>query len=512
MYGIRSIASRIAGGVAVAVVGGTLACTSATAMEGTPAGATAFTFAAQINIGGGQQACTGALVDPQWVITASTCFVTTPGGGLVDGKPSLKTTVRVGSSDLASSTVQTREVSHLVTSADRNVVLAKLSTRVQGITPVKLSSTPPTPGETLQAAGFGRTATKWVPENLHTGDFTVDYADGVALGLKGVGKSVLCKGDTGGPTFRVKDGASELVGVNSRSWQGGCLGADKAETRTDAVASRADDLGAWVKKTTFRADGDLNNDGSADLAAVWTDGSLHVYSGDKAKGLSGVRTPQLGGTTWLTTKRVAKGDFTGDGVADLMAVWTDGTLHLYKGDGAGKFLPATTVSMGGSTWGTVKNLTSGDFTGDGIADLMSVWNDNTLHLYKGTGNGQLQAATSVWGGAGWGVKEGALTAGDFTGDGIADLMSIWTDGTLHMYKGNGAGDVNPSTPAMGGTTWLTTKLVAGSDYTGDGIADLMAIWSDGTMHMYRGNGAGNVLPAVDVAAGGSTWGTMKFIA
>ncbi|MFE2523975.1 FG-GAP-like repeat-containing protein [Streptomyces sp. NPDC059382] len=507
---MRKLAARAAVVLSSLVLAGGLTCAPAAALEGASAGSKDYSFAVQLDIGG-RQGCTGALVDPQWVITSSSCFVTTPGGILVDGKPALKSYARVGSSDLTNSAVQSREVVQLVTSAGRDVVLAKLATRVQGIAPVRIGSTVPMVGETLQAAGFGRTASEWAPDTLHTGAFAVDHADDATLGLNGVGKSVLCKGDTGGPTFRVKGGVPELVSVNSRSWQGGCLGTDKTETRTGAVTYRTDGLGAWVRKTTFRAEGDLTDDGVADLAAVWNDGSLHVYTGDKAQGLSGARTPQLGRTSWLTTKRIAKGDFTGDGVADLMAVWNDGTLHLYKGDGTGTFLAGTTVTMGGNTWATVKNLTAGDFTGDGVADLMSVWNDNTLHLYKGTADGQLQAGTSVWGGTGWGVKEGALTAGDFTGDGISDLMSIWPNGTLHMYKGNGAGDVAPSTQAMGGTTWLTTRLVAGSDYTGDGVADLMAIWGDGTLHMYQGNGEGNLLPDITVAAGGDTWRTMKFI-
>ncbi|MFI5808951.1 FG-GAP-like repeat-containing protein [Streptomyces sp. NPDC051561] len=508
---MRRTAVRSAGLIAATAALGVLTGTTATALSGTAAPAQAYPFTAQLDIGSGQQACTGALVDPQWIITATTCFATTPGGGAADGKPALKTTVRVGNPDLTASSVQTREVVQLVTSEDRNVVLAKLATRVQGITPVKLSSTPPTAGETLQAVGFGRTSTEWVPDYLHTGDFTVDYADGVAVGLNGVGKAVLCKGDTGGPTLRVKNGVPELVGINSRSWQGGCLGTDKAETRTAAVASRTDDLGAWVKRTTFRADGDVNSDGSADLAAVWSDGTLHLYSGDKAKGLSGAYNSQIGDGAWGGMKNFAKGDFTGDGVADLMAVWNDGSLHLYRGDGAGKFLAATTVTTGDKAWGAMKNLTAGDFTGDGIADLMAVWADNTLHLYKGTANGQLQGHTTVWGGTGWGVKEDALTAGDFTGDGIADLMSIWNDGTLHMYQGTGTGDVKASIPAMGGTSWLTNKIIAGSDYTGDGVGDLMAVWSDGTLHLYTGNGAGNVNPAITVPVGDNAWGKMKTV-
>ncbi|CAM5287659.1 hydrolase [Streptomyces spiroverticillatus] len=505
---MRSRTGQLAGITASLVVAGALASTPATALDGSPAAAKAYPFAAQIDIGG-QQACTGALVDPQWVITASTCFVTTPGGGLADGKPVVKTTVRLGSSDLAGSGVQTREVVYLKTSEDRNVVLAKLSNRVQGIAPVKVSSTAPAAGETLKAAGFGRTADEWVPDYLHTGDFTVDYADGVALGLKGVGTSVLCKGDTGGPTFRVKDGIPELVGVNSRSWQGGCLGTDKAETRTSAVASRTDDLGAWVKKTTFRVQDDLTRDGIADLAAVVGDDTLQVYPGDKANGLTGNRIAQLGGTGWKGLTRFAKADFTNDGIADLVTIWADGTLHLAAGDGAGKFGQQTQITYGGTSWGGVKHIAAGDFDGDGNADLMAIRSNNELNFYKGDGEGQVAAGQPTMGGASWDRIQ-KMTAGDFDGDGIADLATVWsTDNSLHIYSGNGDGSVVDSTIGYGGNTWTTVRIMTAGDYTGDGIADLMTVWNDGSMRLYKGNGQGDIVASTKV--GTLNWANVRRI-
>jgi hypothetical protein len=505
---MRRFAARCAGLITATATIGALSLTSATALSGTPATAQAYPFTAQLNVGS-QQACTGALVHPQWVITATTCFATTAGGGAADGKPALKTTVRVGGSDLASSAVQTREVVELVTSDDRNVVLAKLSTRVQGIAPVKISSTAPVAGETLKAAGFGRTSTEWVPDYLHTGDFTVDYADGVALGLNGVGKSVLCKGDTGGPTFRVKDGVPELVGVNSRSWQGGCLGTDKAETRTAAVASRADDLGAWVKKTTFLSQDDLTGDGIADLTAVWYDGSLRVHPGDGKGGLTGANIAQLGGTNWGGMKRLMVGEFTGDRTADLMAIWADGTLHLYKGLGNGKVADQVPVGDGNS-WGTMKQVIAGDFTGDGIADLAGIWYDGTFHIHPGNGQGGLTGKNIVQaGGTSWGSMQ-LLAAGDFNGDGIADIPSVWHDGSLHIHPGKSDG-VLAGTNAVqpGGTNWGGMKQVVAGDFTGDGIDDVMAVWADGTMHHYQGDGKGNISSAHNVATPGNTWGTLK---
>ncbi|MFE5487957.1 FG-GAP-like repeat-containing protein [Streptomyces sp. NPDC056527] len=488
----------------------TMATTApAIALNGTDAPAQ-LNFTAKINVGE-QAACTGALVAPQWVLTAATCF--SPDGKPAAGKPAVTTTVTVGRTDLAQTTVgSTLEAVQLVPRADRDVVLVKLASRVKNVTPVTIASAAPTADEQLSAAGFGRTKTTWVPDKLHTGTFTASSSDATTVALAATGDALICQGDTGGPLLRQKDGAVELLAIASGSWQGGCLGTDAAETRTNALGARVDDLGSWIADTVFARQGDLTGDKAADLAAVWTDGSLHVYTGSATQGLSGARTPQLGGTGWLTMKQLAKADFTNDGVADVMAIWNDGTLHLYKGDGNGSITAQTPIAMGGTTWGTTKQMTAADFTGDGWGDLLTVWNDGTLHLYRGDGKGNITAATTVaMGGSTWGTVE-QFVGGDFDRDGNADLMAVWNDGTLHFYKSNGDGSFNAQKPVWGGNTWSTVTLMAGDDYSADGTADIMAIWGNGTLHLYKGTGNGDIDSGMTVPVGGSTWLTMKHLA
>ncbi|MFF4278983.1 FG-GAP-like repeat-containing protein [Streptomyces kronopolitis] len=477
------------------------------ALVGSDAPADTYSFTAKINVAE-QQACSGVLVDPQWVLAAASCFAD-GGKPARAGKPAAKTTVTVGRSDLAQSGGKVLDAVELVPHADRDVVMVKLARRALGITPVNLATQGPVAGEQLTVTGFGRTKTEWVPDKLHSASFTVTSAAGADVGLKGSDQAVICQGDAGGPALRTTDGTPELVALNSRSWQGGCLGTDPKETRTDAVDVRVDDLSDWIRRTAFRVQDDVTGDGIADLAAVWNDGTLHLYPGEVNKGLSGQNIAQLGGTSWKTMKQHAKGDFTNDGIADLMTIWNDGTLHLYKGDGKGKFTTAAAVTEGGKTWGTTKQLTAGDYDGDGISDLMAVWSDGTLHLYKGKGNGQLQPQVKVnVGGNTWGTVK-LLPGGDFNGDGIADLMAVWDDGTLHYYPGNGTGQVGTQTPVpVGGNTWDTVRQLTAGDYTGDGIADLMAIWTDGTLHLYKGDGKGGITTATTIPYGGNTWKDM----
>ncbi|WP_370413871.1 FG-GAP-like repeat-containing protein [Streptomyces fradiae] len=498
--------------MAAAVVGsGVLVSTPSQALQGTDAGA-AFGYTAKIVVGDSDRACTGVLVDPRWVLSAASCFADAA-GAVASGKPTAKTMVTVGRTDLTQTTTgATVEAIRLVPRTDRDVVLVKLASRVNGVAPAAVATTAPSDGEPLNAAGFGRTKTAWVPDKLHTGEFITTSSDATTVALAASADAVICQGDSGGPLLRQKDGAVEVVAVASRSWQGGCLGTDAAETRTDAVGVRVDDLRGWIADTVFAPQGDLTGDKVADLAAVWTDGSLHVYTGSAAQGLSGAQTQQLGGTGWLTMKQLAKADFTNDGVADVMAIWGNGTLHLYKGDGKGNITDGTTVAMGGSTWGTIKQMTAADFTGDGWGDLLTVWNDGTLHLYRGDGKGNITDGTTVaMGGSTWGtIKQ--FVGGDYDRDGIADLMAVWSDGTLHFYKSNGDGTFNSQKPAWGGNTWSTVKLMAGDDYNADGTADIMAIWGNGTLHLYKGNGTGDIDSGMTVPVGGSTWLTVKHLA
>ena len=123
---------------------------------------------------------------------------------------------------------------------DRDLVLARLATAATGLPWTRFAPAVPAAGTDLTAAGFGRTKTEWVPDKVHTGTFTTNASDTVTV--TGKGADAICKGDTGGPLLNA---ARLLVGVNSRSWQGGCLGTPATETRTGAIAARADNLSAW---------------------------------------------------------------------------------------------------------------------------------------------------------------------------------------------------------------------------------------------------------------------------
>ncbi|MEV0390674.1 trypsin-like serine protease [Nonomuraea sp. NPDC050643] len=218
---------------------------------GSAAPADGYGFVADVRVGDAVRGCSGALIDPEWIVTARSCFA--EGSSPVPtGPPSQPTTVTVGRENLTTTSKgQTRSVTHVVPHPARDLLLAKLSSPVVEVTPVRVSATAPASGEVLQVAGFGRTATKWVPHRLHTAPFSVQTVNTEALEITGDSSApaTICKGDAGGPALRGAAAGLELVALHTASWQAGCLDTDASETRTAATETRLDNVRDWVRQT-----------------------------------------------------------------------------------------------------------------------------------------------------------------------------------------------------------------------------------------------------------------------
>ncbi|CAM5678700.1 hypothetical protein SAVIM338S_07261 [Streptomyces avidinii] len=185
-------------------------------------------------------------MDPSWLATTQDCFAETPGASVPSGKPKLKSTVTLTNG-------QSLEVTELAVSSDRGLTLARLARPAEGIAPVTLATKLPAPeGEAVTTVGFGRTKTEWVPSKPHTGTFQTFWNGQVNFGIRSTNGDSICQGDTGGPVLNSK---GELIGVSDRSWQGGCLGTDPAETRTEAIVTRTDDLVGWIAQLRAMAPG-----------------------------------------------------------------------------------------------------------------------------------------------------------------------------------------------------------------------------------------------------------------
>ncbi|MFD7015379.1 FG-GAP-like repeat-containing protein [Streptomyces sp. NPDC059928] len=499
---------------------GLLSATPAGAVTGSDVKDGGSAFTVKLNVGD-KQACSGALVDAQWVLTAASCF-SDGGQPAQTGKPSLKTTVTVGRTDLSQSAGSVVEAVNVIPRADRDVALVKLAWPVVGITPVKVSVTAPAAGELLQSTGFGRTKTEWVPNRMHSGAFTVATVDGGSVNLNGSDNAVICQGDAGAPAVRDNNGAAELVAVNSRSWQGGCLGTDPAETRTSATDARVDDLGSWVapyiaatnaarpslsslipNATTVMSAGDFNQDGRSDLAVVLKDGSLHTFAGRDGGTFEYGRPLWKNDGSWKAATKIIAGDFNGDGFTDIAAVGSDGRLRLYAGksDGTladGKLMWADTTT----NWNGMLQLARFKSDATGRDGLLAVWGAGpagALYAYPTNGEGVLSGdSKSMWKNDGSWKAAAKLTTGDFNGDGRDDVAVASSDGALIRFSGNPQGGLSDGVSMWRDKTWGAAQLILAGDFDGDGKVDLGSLWGNQQrFNFFKGDGAGALADGQD---------------
>ncbi|MDQ0795387.1 VCBS repeat-containing protein [Streptomyces sp. B1I3] len=228
---------------------------------------------------------------------------------------------------------------------------------------------------------------------------------------------------------------------------------------------------------------DFDNDGTGDFVYrlpsgdVWTDWGYDAV-------------PAISGADSQVKDLLLPGDLTGDGRADLLSLTATGSLRLHDGVSAtyeGGLSAYSTLSSGWQAYN--KLVVPGDLNGDGNPDLLAR-STAGLFLFPGTGT-NFGKGVQI-GGAGWSQFDQLVGADDLTGDGIADLVTRNSSG-LYVYPGNGAATGYPFMDRLqvGGAGWSQyNQLAGGTDYNGNGTADLVARGYDGTLWFYDGKGTG----------------------
>ncbi|MEV6976000.1 trypsin-like serine protease [Kitasatospora sp. NPDC093806] len=308
------------------------------------------------------KSCTATLVDRRWVLTSATCVADDDAArtATIDGR--------------------TVGVTKVERDAGRDVAMVQLATAIDGVTPVPVASAAPVTGENLRVPGNGRSATKWLPTSLHTTTHTVGTVTATGFeSAPATGSAAICAGDAGAPLLRTANGATEIVGVASRSWQGGCLGS--TETRTGAVNSRADGLGAWVK--TLRV-GTAEVQPGTHLQIVGSDGSTWGKTADYAAGQWSAGWAPIDDSNLLAIDSVTIGD-------TVYAYAINEDHRVYTRDGK--------VGGGWSKWQEVPPGTA-----VGVKGITATARGNTVDLMIIGSDGSLYSTTGDYAGGDWSGK------------------------------------------------------------------------------------------------------------
>jgi hypothetical protein len=234
---------------------------------------------------------------------------------------------------------------------------------------------------------------------------------------------------------------------------------------------------------------DVNRDGILDLVTVnYSTNSVSVLLGRS----DGTFKPAKNYPAGTYPVGLVAADFNGDGILDLAVSRPNGgAINILLGNGDGSFKKPVVYPLGISGSGNaLASLTAGDFNGDGIVDLMvGLPPTNEVELLLGKGDGSFQKPTVVAG-----VRYSNFGTADLNQDGILDLVGAASSATsVFLGKGDGTFTEVATYPGI-----VEGSLVAFGDFNGDGKLDV-AVGSSyfygslfQSIAIYMGNGDGTL--------------------
>ncbi|NUS11872.1 MAG: VCBS repeat-containing protein [Streptomyces sp.] len=242
--------------------------------------------------------------------------------------------------------------------------------------------------------------------------------------------------------------------------------------------------------------GNISYWGKRQLLGETPSGSLFWYQADTEGGFFPRQSASDAGEWAGDFSLTFANALTSSGEPDFLDNYANGLYNVSAG--------YSLISTGWSGYNLV--LGTGDLNGDGKGDILARDGSGRLYLFRGTGDG-LHLASRILVGSGWGTYNAIVGAGDFSGDGRADIVARTADGTLYLYKGTGNASAPFAARAQVSTGWKQfVQLASPGDMDGDGRADLLAVDSTGTAYRYSANGTGGFSARVGVGPG---WNTYK---
>ena len=247
------------------------------------------------------------------------------------------------------------------------------------------------------------------------------------------------------------------------------------------------------------AAGDFNGDGRLDLVVLNNFSAIvSVLAGDGMGGFGAPADVVLGGTTPITPRAVAVGDFNGDGRSDLAFTSgeTNGVVSILLSSSAGGFTSPRNFSVGQRPG----FVAVGEFNGDGRPDLVTL-NSGSVSILPGASDGSFGTAINF---SDPSRLSSPITAaiGDFNGDGNADMV-VATGFIAVVLVGDGMGGLRRVGDITRGN--FSPRALAAGDFNRDGRLDLAVAnsfsFGPSVVALFQGDGMGGFATPTEFPVG-----------
>ena len=235
---------------------------------------------------------------------------------------------------------------------------------------------------------------------------------------------------------------------------------------------------------------DVNGDSFVDaLTCGVSDPTLYVLL-DTPTGVL-VAVPDSTLPTSPQSPDFAAGDWNADGRMDFAWAYF-GTISVVQADAAGRYEQTAAISVGGFN-PQIYGVAQGRFHSGPAPDLVAATYNDVLVL-AGNGDGTFQDPVGVLDS----FQLGAITAGDFNGDGHEDIavtQGCCGSGFIDVLLGNGDGTFQS---AVQSALLTDAAMLLPADFNGDGRDDLAAV-TNGAVRIFLGNGDGTLTVSEGIA-------------